>query len=458
MWQYPDQALCTSRLSITTRKPMTPLLRTLLILMLPWLITSCGSSDNSASPSAGKSGNNLVGAWSAAPYGPYPLGPLTMDTPLGTTPGSVTAARFDNDQARDQSFRMIINPTISGTQARIRLSNLKGDRPVRFESISVSRVLPQSPVLTGERVSLTFGGKPFVIAQPGEEVISDVVDFTLTAQEDLAVSFHVAGESGPMTWHAVSFAPQYISAPGSGDVTSDSAGLAFTGVSVGWFFISGLDVVNAQSPGALVAIGDSITDGAYQTLNQRWTDRLATRLNDAGLQIGILNQGINSNTVTELAQDEPYRGSPAVLRVDRDVLQRSGVKGVIIFEGTNDLGAGVKAEPVIAGLQDLIRRARSAGLCVFMATITPRADVAFGWFPDGPTVKEPERIKINDWIRQQAAVDGVIDFEAVLAVPGAPGIPNAALYTPDLLHPNPLGFRQMGDAIDIDALQSKCGL
>ncbi|MEK6788199.1 MAG: GDSL-type esterase/lipase family protein [Pseudomonadota bacterium] len=440
------------------KSPMNPLRRMLLVLIPVLVMAGCGSSENSDSSSAAAARDGLVGAWSAAPYGPYPLGPLTMETPIGTTPGSITVARFDNDQARDQSFRMIINPTISGTQARIRLSNLKGDRPVRFESVSLSQVLPQLPVLSGERVSLTFGGKSFVIAQPGEEVISDVVDFALKAQQDLAVSFHVAGESGPMTWHALSFGPQYISAPGSGDVTDDIIGLSFTGVSLGWFFISGLDVVNTQSPGALVAIGDSITDGAYQVLNQRWTDRLATRLNSAGQHIGILNQGINSNTVTELPQEEPFRGSPAVLRFDRDVLQRSGVKGVIIFEGTNDLGAGVKAEPVIAGLQDMIRRARSAGLCVFMATITPRADVAFGWFPDGPTVKEPERIKINTWIREQAPVDGVIDFDAVLALPGLPAIPNIALYFPDLLHPNPVGFRQMGDAIDIDALRSKCGL
>lgn len=443
---------------LKTKSPMNTLLRMLLILMPTLIIAGCGSSGSSDTPSAAATNTDMVGAWSTAPYGPYPLGPLTMETPIGATPGSVTLALLDKNQARDQSFRMIINPTISGSKARIRLSNLKGDRPVRFESVSLSHVLPQSPVLIGERVSLSFGGKSFVIAQPGTEVISDTVDFAIKAQEDLAVSFYVAGESGPITWHAISFGPQYISPAGSGDVTDDMSGLSFLGLSIGWFFISGLDVYNPQSPGALVAIGDSITDGSYQVLNQRWTDRLATRLNEAGQHIGILNQGINSNTVTELPEEEPFRGSPAVLRFDRDVLQRSGVKGVIIFEGTNDLGTGIKAEPVIAGLQDMIRRARSAGLCVFVATITPRADVAFGWFPDGPTVKEPERIKINTWIREQAPVDGVIDFDAVLALPGLPAIPNIALYFPDLLHPNPVGFRQMGDAIDIDALQSKCDL
>ena len=422
------------------------------------LLASCGSSETESKQSSEARRDSLVGAWSTAPYGPYPLGPLTRETPVGSTPGSVNTARFENNQAKNQSFRMIINPTISGSRARIRLSNLKGDRPIRFESVSLARVLPQSPILNGAQVNLTFAGKPFVIAQPGEEVISDAVAFELNAQEDLAVSFFIPGESGPMTWHAVSFAPQYISAPNSGDVTGDTTGRTFLDLSLGWFFLSGLDVENSKSSGAIVAIGDSITDGAYQVLNQRWTDWLAKRLNASGKHIGILNQGINSNTVTEPPTEEPSRASPAVLRFQRDVLQRAGVRGVIIFEGTNDLGIGLKAEPVIAGLQDMAKRAKNAGLCVFMATIAPRMDVAFGWFPDGPTVKEPERVKINEWIRQHADVDGVIDFAEVLALPGLPNVPNPVLFTPDLLHPNALGFKQMADAIDIEALVSQCGL
>jgi len=427
-----------------------------LIMLITIMVLGCGSDQSGPVDAAAVNSEHLVGAWSTAPYGPYPLGPLTQETPLGSTPGSLTLALFEKQQARDQSFRMIINPTIAGSHARVRLSNLMGDRPIRFESVSLARVLPQSPVLISERVNLSFAGQPFVIVPPGEEALSDVVEFVLEAQKDLAVSFHIVGESGPMTWHAVSFAPQYISMPGSGDVTHDRTGLSFLGVSLGWFFLSGLDVINEQSPGALVAIGDSITDGAYQLFNQRWPDWLAKRLNTLGESIGILNQGINSNTVTELPEDEPYRGSPAVLRFERDVLQRAGVRGVIIFEGTNDLAAGIKAEPIIAGLQRMIDQARVAGLCVFVATIAPRMDLAFGWFPDGPTVKEPERMKINQWIKQQAPVDGVIDFADVLAMPGLPSLPNPILFTPDLLHPNSLGFRQMAEAVDIAALRSQC--
>ena len=426
---------------------MSLLARTLLLLSLCTL-PACQNDTPAKS--------DVIGSWSAAPYGPYPLGPLTQDVGPVQTPGAPSVTVFENDQARDQSFRMIIHPTLSGVRVRVRLSNLVGDQAVRFASVSVARVLPQSPVLNGEPVPLTFQGQPFVLARPGEEVVSDLADMVINAGEDLAVTFHVAGSSGPMTWHAVSFGPQYVSLPGSGDVTSDAQGASFTSVSTGWFFLSGLDVVNPRSRGSLVAIGDSITDGAYQVLNARWTDVLADRLNAAGAHIGILNQGINSNTVTRI--DEPYRGEAAVQRFTRDVLQRPGVRGVILFEGTNDLGAGRKADEVITGLSSLIRRARNAGLCVFAGTITPRADVAFGWFPDGPTVKEPERQKINAWLREQAPVDGVIDFDAVLGTPGAATVPNPALYTPDLLHPNTLGFQRMGESIDLQALRSRCRL
>lgn len=397
---------------------------------------------------------NMVGVWSTAPYGPYPLGPLTQENlPL---PGAPELASFPDNQAVNRSFRMIINPTMGGQAVRIRLSNLMGSKPVRFENISIAKGNPLLPNIDeATRTRLTVNGSDFGVAMPGQELITDVAEFSFVAQEDLAVTFHVAGESGPMTWHAVSFGPQYISPHNSGDVTHDSIGTSFQQVSVGWFFISGLDAFNPQAKGAIVAIGDSITDGFLQVLNQRWTDRLATRLNLRNANVSVLNQGINSNTVTTARRG--LAGPPLVERFQRDVLDRAGVKGVIIFEGTNDLGSGVKAEPVIQAYQQLIKQARSSGLCVFMGTITPRADVAFGWFPDGIIVKEPERQKINAWIRNTPLIDGVIDFDQVLALTGTP-VPNAALYIPDLLHPNSLGFTAMGDEVNIDALLTRCNL
>ncbi|HEX4879119.1 MAG TPA: GDSL-type esterase/lipase family protein, partial [Limnobacter sp.] len=318
------------------------------------LLIACGGEDTTQAGTRVNAQANdkaLVGAWATAPYGPYPLGPLTRDG--APTPGAPEVAQFPGNQANNQSFRMIIHPTIGGDAVRVRLSNLMGDRPVRFENISIAKGNPLTPNIDAStQTPLTVGGKRFGVAPAGAELLTDVVAFDYEAGDDLAVSFHVAGESGPMTWHAVSFATQFIAPPDSGDQTQDATGTAVRQVSVGWFFISGLDVINPQAKGAMVAIGDSITDGAYQALNQRWPDFLAQRLQAAGQTIGVLNQGINSNTVTDVR--DGAAGPPLVKRFQRDVLSRSGVKSVLILEGTNDLGAGVDAPEIIEGLKTVI--------------------------------------------------------------------------------------------------------
>lgn len=398
----------------------------------------------------------VVGVWSTAPYGPYPLGPLTLvdNQPL---PGSPQLATFPNDEAVNRSFRMIVKVTQGGQQIRVRLSNLMGKKPVTFSHVHVAPATLGLPAIDGKRrVAIRFNQQNTGTAQPGEELISDFVPFEFKAGEQLAIGFHVEGNSGPITWHAVSFAPQYVSAHNSGPVAQDATGLSFNQIATGWFFVSGLDAINPKSVGGLVALGDSITDGFFQLQDQRWTDFLAQRFQQTGTEVGILNQGINSNTVTTARNGAA--GPAALLRFDRDVLDRSGVKGLLLFEGTNDLGSGVKAPELIEAYKTLIAKARAKGLCVFMGTIPPRMDVAFGWFPDGPTVKEPERLKVNQWIRTQAPIDGVLDFESALALPGVSNLPNPLLYIPDLLHPNALGFKAMADVIDIKALITKCRL
>lgn len=391
-----------------------------------------------------------VGSWAAAPQGPYPSGPLT-DTSGGAIPGTITLAQFSNNEAVDQSFRMIIRPTLGGEQVRVRLSNAMGTQAVQFTDLSLAKALNYSPaVLPGTTRQLLFDGRSSITIPAGGEATSDALPFPFQFGEDLAVSFHVEGRSGPMTWHAVSFTPNYVSQPNSGSVANDESGLQMASPSFGWFFLSGLDVFNPESSGSLVALGDSITDGFFQTLNMRWTDRLAERLNTAGIKAGVLNQGINSNTVTNARDGDA--GLPANQRFERDVLNMPGVKALLLFEGTNDLGAKVSSSELIQAYQELIARARAKNLCVLMATIPPRADLLFGWAQVAST-QEPERVKVNEWIRNTPLIDGVVDFEAVLGLPGMKNLPNPILYIPDLLHPNSLGFRLMGDAVPLEKLE-----
>lgn len=425
-----------------------------LILLACGLVASCGGDSNESLQLATtnnptSSSSSWIGAWGAAPYGPFPLGPVSGIAPID--PLALTAVSLANaEQATDQSFRMIIKPTIGGDTVRLRLSNLVGDQPVSFTSVQIALRAAGPAIVPGTEKPLLFGGEPDVVVQPGDEAISDPIDFSYAFGDELSVSFHVQGESGPMTWHAVSFGLNYVGIPGS-DVTGDPSGLSFVGQpTVGWFFISGLDVLKPDSPGTIVAIGDSITDGAYiiPETNTRWPDFLAQRLSAADIEMGVLNEGINSNTVTDVSTN-PASGEPAVLRFDRDVLSRPNVKSVIIFEGTNDIGAGADAVSIYAGLQTLIRKSRQAGLCVLLATIPPRNDTVMGYDRDQG---EPVRLALNDLIRSNTDVNAIVDFDAALASPAMPDMPNPALYFPDLLHPQTLGFYVMAEAIPLEAL------
>jgi lysophospholipase L1-like esterase len=438
-----------------------PQLRELLSGALLCVIAACGERINGVDAAVQHAADAVanaattarwVSAWGAAPYGPFPLGPLTGTAPVD--PLSLTALTlFQGQQASNQSFRMIVHPTLGGSVVRIRLSNLMGDRPITFSSVRVDRRLAGAAVVPTGGLPVLFGGKNEIIVAPGAEAISDASSFQYAVGDDVSVSFHVVGDSGPMTWHAVSFGLNYVGPPGV-DVTTDPSGVTFAlQPTVGWFFLSGIDVAAADSPGSIVAIGDSITDGAYiiPESNTRWPDYLAHRLQSAGIAMGVVNEGINSNKVNADKESKipAYQGPAAVNRFQRDVLDRASVRSVIIFEGTNDLGGGAKATDVYAGLRNMIDRAHAAGLCVVVGTITPRGNTPIVTWD---AAKEAERQKLNGMLRALTDIEGIADFDKVMASPLDANQPNPLYYFPDQLHPTTVGTQVMANAVPIEAL------
>ena len=66
-----------------------------------------------------------------------------------------------------------------------------------------------------------------------------------------------------------------------------------------WVLLTGVQVLLPVSSSAVVAFGDSITDGALSTVdaNRRWPDILARRLlAQRGNQIGVAEAGIGGNS------------------------------------------------------------------------------------------------------------------------------------------------------------------
>jgi lysophospholipase L1-like esterase len=423
-----------------------------LVALAMMFITACGTS---SAPEITSDDTGWIGAWGAAPYGPYPLNPVSSAVQgLPSLPIALPIPSYlPHNEAVDQSFRMIVHPTIGGLTVRVRLSNLMGTQPVTFNPVRIAlSLLETGPTLVpGSNTQVLFGGQPGVTVAPGAEAVSDPVAFAYSFGDSLAISFHVVGTSGAITWHAISFGPNYVGLPSAGDTTSDVTGLSFPQPSLGWFFISGVDVLAPESPGTIVAIGDSITDGAYTVLNTRWTDFLAQYIQNGHDGMGLLNEGINSNTVTVAASPpgDEFEGQPAVLRFQRDVLERPGVRSVIIFEGTNDLSAGATAAEVFAGFRAMVERAHAEGLCVVAGTIMPRGNTPIEPWSKGD---ELQREALNVMIRAQTDIEGLADFDKAMADPLDPTAPFLPYYFVDQLHPNDVGSVVMANAVPLQAL------
>ena len=413
---------------------------------------------------------NWVAAWTASAHGPYPVGNATAQPELKF------AFPSDARGAVDQSFRMIVRPDIWGGQARIRMSNAFGTKPVTFDGLYVGLQASGSAIVPGTNHAITFAGKPSVTVQPGKMAISDAVALPfarnsadpMLAGRKLAVSFHVAGESGPMTWHAKALTTSYLSMPNAGSHGAETAEFAYPGSTTSWYFLDALDISAPSGTKAVVAFGDSITDGTASTLNgdDRWPDVFSRRLHAAyGNRYSVVNEGIGGNMVVGPADyaQKPFAGGPAATeRLERDVISLSNVGAVIWLEGINDFGnAGAKPEDVIAGVQDTVKRLRAKipGVRVLMATATSSVNSTNGGY--GAAAIDEKRKALNTFIRSAAIFDAVVDFDAATVDSVSHELkaefqPNSTTGGPgDRLHPNRAGYAAMGSAIDLKKVIGK---
>jgi lysophospholipase L1-like esterase len=436
-----------------------------LVLLLLAPLTPVTAAAQSAPRAA--SGQKWVVAWVGSIQGPYPIGNPSAQ------PEMKLAFPSDETGARDQSFRMILKPEIWGREVRLRFSNVLGTKPVTFDGVYIGLHLTSSALVQGTNRPVTFGGKRSVTVAAGDSAWSDAVALPFVrdpgnaelAGRKLAVSFHVAGESGPMTWHAKALQTSYLSMPGVGAKGADEGEAVFPISTTSWYFIDALDMKMPGDAGAIVAFGDSITDGTLSTLNgdDRWPDVLARRLRAAlGNRIAVVNAGIGGNQVVgpkDYSPRAPFPGGPsAVSRLERDVLSLSGVTAVIWLEGINDFSKNGNAtvEMVQAGMKESVGRirARIPGVRVIGATLTPAlgANNPNHGFPE----QDEKRKALNEFIRTSGVFDGVADFDRVIIDPATGAMRPQFVHNTtvggagDNLHPNRLGYVAMGMAIDLD--------
>ncbi|HWR17740.1 MAG TPA: SGNH/GDSL hydrolase family protein [Terriglobales bacterium] len=295
-----------------------------------------------------------------------------------------------------------------------------------------------------------FGGRPFTTIRAGEFVISDPVETRIPELSTVSISLYVPEQPiAIITCHELAVSTNFV---GRGNTFKHRK--TKMSATSSWYFLSGIDVQAEESAIAVVALGDSITDGmsSTQDANRRWPDVLAVRLqNDPELRhVAVLNAGIIGNRVL---RDEI--GPNAIARFDRDVLRRPGVKCLVLLEGINDIDWIRSDENVsdsaelISGLRKLIERAHSETLFVIGGTIPPYGG-AEGFIDRGNSIRHA----VNTWYRTENVVDGIADFDQALRNPEQPDKLDSKYDSGDHVHPNDAGYAAMAMSINLELIRS----
>lgn len=348
------------------------------------------------------------------------------------------------------TLREIVRPTLGASKLRVRFSNAFGGTPLVILGAGLARSADNRSdrIDPASRRTLTFAGAAGVTIPPGADWLSDPVALDVKAFDDLAISLRASGDPASQTAHPGSRATSYVAA---GDQIAAETLTGATPVDH-WYLLSGIEVERCAAANGIVMLGDSITDGRGSTTNgnDRWPDVLARRL---GGKAAVLNQGIGGNRVLL-----DGLGPSALARLDRDVLAQPGVRYVLVLEGINDLGVLTRLETktpaerkafvtqLTAGYAQIVARAHARGMKVYGATITPDTGSAY-YHPDAGS--EADRQAINAWIRAPGHFDAVVDFDAVTRDPANPSRLAPAFDSGDHLHPNPAGYKAMGEAVPL---------
>jgi len=375
--------------------------------------------------------DHWVGAWATAPLTPENLG--------------------DQPPFCDLTLREVARLSIGSNRLRVRLTNEFGTGPLLISTTHIALSGGGSRILDGTDRTVTFGGNASVTIPAGAIALSDPVDLNAPTLSSVAVSIYIPSQYiRDITFHDDTFQTNYIA---KGNV-AQSLALTDPGEVRPWYFFDGIDAsFKAHQAGSIVALGDSITDGAESTANEnhRWTDVLAERLAHEmpDAHLSVLNEGIGGNRLLT----DGY-GPSASARFTRDVLSQSGVQYLVLLEGINDIkhidkhgslsNDHATALQLEFAMQQIAERAHSGGIKVYGATMLPFKGSEFYSFK-----RDTIRRTVNEWIRTSRVFDSTIDFDAIMRDPRDPLHMDPRFDSGDHLHPNDAGYNTMGNSVNL---------
>ncbi|OEZ62663.1 SGNH/GDSL hydrolase family protein [Duganella sp. HH105] len=381
---------------------------------------------------------NWVASWQASPHAAWPSGDFALPTGVPRT-------------LAQQTVRETARISVGGRRVRIVLSNRYGSEPLVIGEAHVARAAgADGGIVPGTDQALTFGGRRGTVIPAGAPALSDALELPLAPLEKLAVSVYLPQKTPLDTLHWGAQQTGHIAAGNA------VAAAALPGASPlhGRALLAGIWVDAAAPTRAVVAFGDSITDGNGSTpdKDRRWPDYLAARLSADG--VAVVNAGISG---ARLLGDR--MGANAAARFEQDVLAQPGVHTAVVLMGINDIGwpqsafapqeAPMTAERMIAAYRQLIAQARARGVRIVGGTLLPFEGALQGTPFAGyyTPAKDAVRGEVNQWIRESGEFDEVADFDALLRDPRRPSRMQPRYDSGDHLHPGDAGYAAIAHSI-----------
>lgn len=344
----------------------------------------------------------------------------------------------------NNTVRQQIRMTLDGETARFVFSNQFGDAPLTINAATVAHLNTPtaSTIDTSTLTNITFnGGETSVTIPAGSTILSDDVEFSFKALDDLAVSLYLGSVPSNVTSHTASRCTTWIASGNQASAATISGD-----TSTSWYFLSRVDVVANENAKAIICLGDSLTDGASVSTNAfaRWPDELARKLKaDSDLSnYSVINMGIGATPLTRIW------GNSGLERLQRDVLNVPGAECVIILYGVNDIGSSGTNEisqNLIDAYKEIIQQCHAQGIKVYGCTITPIE--GSGYYSD---IHEVTRTKFNEYIMSDdSGLDGYIDTASAVADPSNTKKMQQKYVSVwgDWLHFNDTGYKFVGKTI-----------
>jgi hypothetical protein len=221
-----------------------------------------------------------IGTWSTAEVG-RPLSPLppalllppfmASQCPIPPTsaivpPPGQSFAPLPFTHFANQTLRQIVHTSIGGPKARVLISNAYGTAPVMIGAAHIALRDKENAIQrTSGGGALNFSGRPTMTIPAGAIAYSDPVNLTVPAMADLVIDLYLPGNTSGATMFTVhngAFQTNYVSETGNhvGEAT-----LPVVTKIQNWFLLSRVEVAAPDATGAIVAFGDSITDGTRST-------------------------------------------------------------------------------------------------------------------------------------------------------------------------------------------------